>query len=38
MKYRFMVQHRGAHRVGKMAEVLGVTRSGGMAQPAEKST
>jgi transposase InsO family protein len=28
MKYRLMVQHRGAHGVGKMAEVLGVSRSG----------
>jgi len=28
MKYRFMVQQRGAHSVGKMAEVLGVSRSG----------
>jgi len=28
MKYRFMVQQRGAHGVGKMAEVLGVSRSG----------
>ena len=28
MKYRFMEEHRGAHDVGKMAEVLGVSRSG----------
>jgi hypothetical protein len=28
MKYRFMVEHRGAHRVEKMAVNLGVTRSG----------
>jgi transposase InsO family protein len=28
MKYRFMAGHRGAHSVGKMAEVLGVSRSG----------
>jgi putative transposase len=28
MKYRFMVQQRGAHGVGKMAEVLAVSRSG----------
>ena len=28
MKYRFMAAHRGQHRVGKMADVLGVTRSG----------
>jgi putative transposase len=28
MKYRFMAGQRGAHSVGKMAEVLGVSRSG----------
>ena len=28
MKYRFMAAHRGEHRVEKMAENLGVTRSG----------
>jgi putative transposase len=28
MKYRFMERERGAHSVGKMAEVLGVSRSG----------
>ena len=28
MKYRFMAEQRGAHSVGKMAEVLGVSRSG----------
>jgi putative transposase len=28
MKYRVMVEQRGAHSVGKMAEVLGVSRSG----------
>ena len=28
MKYRFMVAHRGEHRVEKMARNLGVTRSG----------
>jgi len=28
MKYRFMADHRGEHRVGKMAANLGVTRSG----------
>ena len=28
MKYRFMADHRGEHRVGKMATNLGVTRSG----------
>ena len=28
MKYRFMAEHREEHRVERMAEVLGVTRSG----------
>ncbi len=28
MKYRFMDEHRGAHRIGKMARVLRVSRSG----------
>ena len=28
MKYRVMAEQRGAHSVGKMAEVLGVSRSG----------
>jgi len=28
MKYRFMAEHRGEHRVGRMAVNLGVTRSG----------
>ena len=28
MKYRFMVEHREEHCVGKMAEMLGVARSG----------
>jgi putative transposase len=28
MKYGFMAEQRGAHSVGKMAEVLGVSRSG----------
>jgi transposase InsO family protein len=28
MRYRFMVDHRGEHRVEKMAKNLGVTRSG----------
>ena len=28
MKYRFMDENRGAHSVGKMAEALGVSRSG----------
>jgi putative transposase len=28
MKYRFMADHRGSHRVEKMAANLGVTRSG----------
>ena len=28
MKYRFMDAQRGTHRVEKMAEVLGVSRSG----------
>ena len=28
MKYDFMATHRGEHRVEKMAENLGVTRSG----------
>ena len=28
MKYRFMAEQRGAHSVGKMAEVLDVSRSG----------
>ena len=28
MKYRFMTEHRGKHRVEKMAATLGVTRSG----------
>ncbi len=28
MKYRFIDEHQGAHRVGKMAELLNVARSG----------